>query len=98
VHGGCRFIVHTDGHEKSAFPLNQDRHAWFALAGNNGINFPMTSLRPQFDMAWAFGYVDAMRYLGTIGFLGRRPFMPFFMAPDQVLYEVPASRVNPQID
>jgi hypothetical protein len=93
-----RFIVHADGNEKPGFPLNQDRHACFALAGNNGVTFPMTGLPPQIDMGWVLGYVDAMRYFGNPGFLGGRPFMPFCMACDQVWYEVPALRVYPQVD
>jgi hypothetical protein len=58
----------------------------------------MTGLPPQIDMGGALGYVDAVRYPGNPGFLARRPFMPFFMASDQVWYEIPAFRIDPQID
>jgi hypothetical protein len=43
MHGGRRFIVHADDQKKPGFPFNQDRHTRLALAGNNGVNFPMAS-------------------------------------------------------
>jgi hypothetical protein len=58
----------------------------------------MTGLRLQLNMGRAEGYVDAMRYSGNGGFLAGRPFMPLFMATDQVWNEVPAFGVYPQVD
>jgi hypothetical protein len=49
-------------------------------------------------MERTFGYVDTVGYLGNPGFLGGRPFMPLFMTPDKIWYEIPAFCVNPQVD
>jgi hypothetical protein len=58
----------------------------------------MACLPPHLNMGRTFGYVNTVRYFGNPGFLAGRPFMPLFMASDQVWYEVPALGVQPQVD
>jgi hypothetical protein len=95
MHGLRRFIVHPDDDEKPGFPLNRDRHADLAFPGNHRVYFPVAGLRPQLDMRRTFAYIDAVGYPG---FPAGKPFIPFFMASDQVWDEVPAFAVYPQID
>jgi hypothetical protein len=58
----------------------------------------MAGLRSRFNRFRTFGYVDAVRYPGNPGFLTGGPFLPFFMAFDQVFDKIPAFRVYPLID
>jgi hypothetical protein len=83
---------------REGFPLNQDRHVRPALAGNNGVNFPMADLRPQIDVGWTLGYVYTVRYPRNPDFLARKPFMPLFMISGQVCCEIRRSVYIQQID
>jgi hypothetical protein len=90
--------LHADGYEKTGFPLNQDRHARFALPGNNGVSLPMPSPASRLNSGGTLGYVEAIGYFRNPGLLSGRPFMPLFMASYQIIDEIPAFPVNPHID
>jgi hypothetical protein len=91
-------LRYADNDEKPGFPFNQDRYAHLALPGNNGVSLPMADLFSHLNRGGALGYVDTVGYFGNFGFFAGRPFVPLFMASYQVCDEIPAFRVNPQVD